>query len=85
MTKTKWCWSLVGVVGALAWGAGGSIVIAQDTAAPDLERAAAAEVRRREVAAGVERGGLVTRSRFGLGQRLLMASEAVASTRPLAR
>lgn len=58
MTKTKWCWSLVGVVGALAWGAGGSIAIAQDTAAPDLERAAAAEVRRREVAAGVERGGL---------------------------
>ncbi|MEK6260993.1 MAG: hypothetical protein AABP62_20525 [Planctomycetota bacterium] len=58
MTKKKWCWSLVCVVGAVVWGACGSAAIAQDAAAPDLERAAAAEVRRREAAVGVERGGL---------------------------
>ncbi len=58
MTKRNWCGSLVCVVGALAWGACGSTAIAQDVAAPDLERAAAAEVRRREAAVGVERGGL---------------------------
>ena len=51
-------WSLVCVVGALMWGACGSTAVAQDVSAPNLERAAAAEVRRREAAFGVDRGGL---------------------------
>lgn len=50
-------WSRRGLVSVLLWGAITSAVTAQELAAPDLERAAAAEVQRREALGNLRRDG----------------------------
>ena len=51
-------WSRVGLLGVIFWGAITSTLFAQELAAPDLERAAAAEIRRREAIGSLRRDGV---------------------------